>query len=226
VLARAGKNPRVVVEATYGWYWVANVLQEAGAEVHLAHPLGVRVFTCRRVKDDERDCADLADLLRLGRLPEGWIAPPQVRQARELTRYRIKLVRLPSSAKDQVHAVLAKLGIPVPCSDLFGAFAGVAGRTGPAPALWRQGRLAAAADREADQRDQHARGGDRRPRRQLPALPGGAAAARNRVGAGRDRRSRGGRGGTAGRLRPPCRRARSSSRAGASTTAFGYLRRR
>jgi transposase len=27
-----------------------------------------------------------------------------------------------SSAKDQVHAVLAKLGVPVPCSDLFGAF--------------------------------------------------------------------------------------------------------
>jgi hypothetical protein len=27
-----------------------------------------------------------------------------------------------SSAKDQVHAVLAKLGIPVPCSDLFGAY--------------------------------------------------------------------------------------------------------
>jgi transposase len=31
-------------------------------------------------------------------------------------------VRLRSSGKDQVHAVLAKLGIPVPCSDLFGAF--------------------------------------------------------------------------------------------------------
>jgi hypothetical protein len=30
-------------------------------------------------------------------------------------------VRLRSSAKDQVHAVLAKLGIPVPCSNLFGA---------------------------------------------------------------------------------------------------------
>ena len=25
VLARAGKNPRVVVEATYGWYWAADV---------------------------------------------------------------------------------------------------------------------------------------------------------------------------------------------------------
>jgi len=40
VLARAGKNPRVVVEATYGWYWAVDVLEAAGAEVHLAHPLG------------------------------------------------------------------------------------------------------------------------------------------------------------------------------------------
>ena len=122
VLARAGKNPRVVVEATYGWYWAADVLQAAGAELHLAHPLGVKAFSYRRVKNDERDCQDLADLLRLGRLPEAWIAPPQVRELRELTRYRVKLVRLRSSCKDQVHAVLAKLGMPVPCSDLFGAF--------------------------------------------------------------------------------------------------------
>ena len=122
VLARAGSSPRVVVEATYGWYWAADTLAAAGAEVHLAHPLGVKAFTYRRVKNDERDCADLADLLRLGRLAEAWISPPQVRELRELTRYRIKLVRMRSSAKDQVHAVLAKLGIPVPCSDLFGAF--------------------------------------------------------------------------------------------------------
>ena len=122
VLARAGTNPRVVVEATYGWYRAADTLQAAGAEAHLAHPLGVKAFSYRRVKNDERDCADLADLLRLGRLPEAWIAPPPVRELRELTRYRVKLVRLRSSAKDQVHAVLAKLGICVPCSDLFGAY--------------------------------------------------------------------------------------------------------
>jgi hypothetical protein len=41
---------------------------------------------------------------------------------RELTRYRIKLVRMRSSGKAQVHAVLAKPGIPVTCSDLFGAW--------------------------------------------------------------------------------------------------------
>src|SRR5256885_4939673 len=94
VIARAGENPRVVVEATYGWYWAADVLAAAGAEVHLAHPLGVKAFTYRRVKNDEKDSADLADLLRMGRLPEAWIAPAEVRALRELTRYRIKLVRL------------------------------------------------------------------------------------------------------------------------------------
>ena len=61
----------MVVEATYGWYWAADVLEAAGAEVHLAHPLGVKAFTYRRVKNDERDAADLADLLRMGLLPRG-----------------------------------------------------------------------------------------------------------------------------------------------------------
>jgi transposase len=73
-----------------------------------------------RTKNDERDAADLADLLRMGRLPEAWIAPREIRELRELTRYRHKLVGLRTSCKEQVHAVLAKLGIPVTCSDLFG----------------------------------------------------------------------------------------------------------
>src|SRR5712671_654599 len=119
-MARAGKSPRVVLEATYGWYWAADTLAAAGAEVHLAHPLGVKAFTYRRVKDDVRDSADLADLLRMGRLPEAWIAPHEVRELRELTRYRIKLVRMRTSCKDQVHGVLAKLGVAVTCTDIFG----------------------------------------------------------------------------------------------------------
>jgi len=71
VIARAGESPEVVLEATYGWYWAADALAELGANVHLAHPLGVKGFSYRRVKNDERDAADLADLLRMNRLPEG-----------------------------------------------------------------------------------------------------------------------------------------------------------
>jgi transposase len=64
-IAKAGEHPQVVLEATYGWYWAVDVLTDAGAEVHLAHPLGVKGFAYRRVKNDVRDAADLADLLRM-----------------------------------------------------------------------------------------------------------------------------------------------------------------
>jgi transposase len=87
-IAKAGEEPEVVLEATYGWYWAVDVLQDAGARVHLAHPLGVKGFAYRRVKNDQRDAADLADLLRMGRLPEAYVAPPQIRQVRELVRHR------------------------------------------------------------------------------------------------------------------------------------------
>jgi transposase len=120
VVFRAGEAPEVVLEATYGWYWAVDALQAAGARVHLAHPLGVKAFEYRRVKNDLRDAADLADLLRMGRLPEAWIAPPATRELRELVRHRAKLVGLRSHCKAEVHAVLAKCGVQVLMSDLFG----------------------------------------------------------------------------------------------------------
>jgi transposase len=72
------------------------------------------------VKNDVRDAGDLADLLRMGRLPEAWIAPPATRELRELVRYRAKLVAIRSGLKAQVHAVLAKAGVLIAVSDLFG----------------------------------------------------------------------------------------------------------
>src|SRR5689334_19146026 len=95
-------------------------MTETGAHVHLQHPLGVKMFSYRRVKNDQRDAADLADLLRMGRLPEAWIAPPATREVRGWVRHRAKLVGLRSGLKCQVHAVLAAAGVQVPMSDLFG----------------------------------------------------------------------------------------------------------
>ena len=56
----------------------------------------------------------------MGRLPEAWIAPPATRELRELVRHRAKLVGIRSNCKAQIHAVLAKCGVQVSMTDLFG----------------------------------------------------------------------------------------------------------
>ena len=118
-VAKAGADAEVVIEATYGWYWAVDLLRDAGFSVHLSHPSG-NDWGNRRVKNDLRDAADLADLLRLGRLAEAWIAPPAIRELRELVRYRAKLVQLRSGLKSQVHAVMAKEGVLPRLDDMFG----------------------------------------------------------------------------------------------------------
>ena len=118
-MAEAGPDPEVVLESTYGWYWAADLLQELGANVHLAHALGNN-WGNRRVKNDERDAQDLAAMLRIGRLAEAWIAPPEVRELRELVRYRYSLIRHRTSAKAQIHGVMAKNGILPVVGELWG----------------------------------------------------------------------------------------------------------
>jgi len=117
-LREAGPSPAVVIEATYGWYWAVDLLQELGATVHLANPKALN-WGDRRVKNDVVDAHDLADMLRMGRLAEAWIAPPAIRELRELVRYRAKLVQLRSGLKAQVHAVMAKEGVLPDTLDMF-----------------------------------------------------------------------------------------------------------
>jgi len=110
----------VAFEATYGWSWFADLLADAGIPAHMAHPLATKAIASGRVKNDAVDARTLAHLLRTNLLPEAWIAPPEVREARRLVRMRISLVRMRSRLKAQVHAICADLGVPIPVSDLFG----------------------------------------------------------------------------------------------------------
>ncbi len=110
----------VALEATYGWEWLAEMLEEAGFDVHLAHPLGTRAIAAARVKTDAVDARTLAHLLRTGLLPEAYIAPPELRDLRDLLRHRATLVHLRTSVKNRVHALLARQGILPEHTDLFG----------------------------------------------------------------------------------------------------------
>ena len=70
----------VVLEATWGWYWAADVISEAGkrASGASAGDQGVREPAGENRRGGRRL---LADLLRMGMLPESWIAPEDVRPA-------------------------------------------------------------------------------------------------------------------------------------------------
>ncbi len=64
-VGEAGAEPKVVLEATWGWYWAADVIGEAWGRMHLAHSLGAKGFDNRRVKTDDKDATLLADLLQM-----------------------------------------------------------------------------------------------------------------------------------------------------------------
>lgn len=105
-VADAGPAPEVALESTYGWYWAADLLQ-AGGRGCIWSIRWACIGDSRRVKNDVKDATELANRLRRNDLPESWIAPPEVRELPEIVRYRAKLSALRTSAKAQVHAVMA-----------------------------------------------------------------------------------------------------------------------
>ena len=121
---KAGRGAPVAIEATYGWYWAVDALRKAKFDVHLAHPYGMRQLRKRKkVKTDRKDAYELANLLRLESLPEAWIAPPDLRELRELVRYRQKLVQMSTSVRAGIRAGLAKHGIRLAVANLTGVLA-------------------------------------------------------------------------------------------------------
>ncbi len=121
VFGELGPAPlEVAFEATYGWGWFADLLVDAGIPAHMAHPLATKAISSARVKNDSVDAKTLAHLLRTNLLPEAWIAPPEVREARRLVRTRASLQRIASRLKSQVHAQLADHALEISATDAFG----------------------------------------------------------------------------------------------------------
>jgi len=110
----------VALEATFGWPWVADLLQELGHPVHLAHPPVVRALAKHEAKTDRCDGDRLGKFQLRGILPESYLAPPEVRQRRERTRYRMALSALRTAVKNRAQAILHRHGILHDFSDLFG----------------------------------------------------------------------------------------------------------
>lgn len=87
----------LVVESTYNWYWLVDGLMEAGYAVQLANTAAIKQYEGLKHTNDHRDARWLAQLLRLGILPTGYIYPKAERAVRDLLRKRRQLVRQKTS---------------------------------------------------------------------------------------------------------------------------------
>ena len=100
---------QVVMEAT-GQYWkpVWYVLEEAGFELLLVNARHVKILPGR--KTDVSDAAWLAELLEHGLLRGSFVPPAPIRELRDLTRYRKRLVQAHSAEGQRVQKTLEDAG--------------------------------------------------------------------------------------------------------------------
>ena len=124
--AQIGTWPRgvpVVLEGTFGWSWMCDELSACGVEPHLTSGSKTKAWRLARgkAKSNRLDADLLSELWsQQPRWWEVWLAPPAVRQQRELMRHRMGLVQMQTQVKNRVQATLHRHGILHPYSDLFG----------------------------------------------------------------------------------------------------------
>jgi transposase len=111
---------QVVIEASMNWYHLYDLLEDLEIPVTLAHPLRTRAIAEAKVKTDKVDSTILAHLLRTDLVPAAYIPPREIRDLRELLRYRAALVKVQTTIKNRIHAILLKHGYQCPYSDAFG----------------------------------------------------------------------------------------------------------
>ena len=81
-----------VVESTGFWYWLADLLDDLGVELTLAHATRLKAIAAAKVKTDRLDSDLLAQLLRAGLIPEAHRIARADRGPRDLLRLRVRLV--------------------------------------------------------------------------------------------------------------------------------------
>jgi transposase len=116
-----GEGVLAVIESMSGARFVHDELELHGWDVRIADALKARGIAPLACKTDTIDTWVLAELARLGLVPEIWLPDPEVRAERERARFRLHLVKHRSALKNRIHAILFQHGVPSPGSDLFGA---------------------------------------------------------------------------------------------------------
>lgn len=115
------KCSHVAMEST-GVFWkpIWNILETGSFQLILANAQRIKNVPGR--KTDVKDAEWIAQLLRSGLIEGSFVPPVEIRDLRDLTRYRKKLLQDMTQEKNRIHKILqdANIKITTYLSDIFG----------------------------------------------------------------------------------------------------------
>ena len=111
---------QIALETSGCYYWIVDEMEQAGHRPRLAHALKAKRRMEGRNKTDVLDARGLAMLLRNGTLPDVWIPPAELRDQRELLRWRMWLSGTRTRVKNRMHAILQRYNVDLDYADVFG----------------------------------------------------------------------------------------------------------
>lgn len=115
------KVEQVAMEST-GVFWkcVWNIIEDENYEIKLANARDIKNKPGR--KTDVKDAQWIAELLRCGLIEGSFVPKVEIREIRELTRYRRKIIQQASAEKNRIHKILqdANIKLTTDLSDIFG----------------------------------------------------------------------------------------------------------
>jgi len=109
-----GAGGNGAMEGCTGWRYVTEELERAGFRAHVAEPADTTALrgNKRRAKTDRGDARHLRKLLMAGELPESWIPPHHVLEARGVVRLYKDLADQRVAWTQRLHATLYHHGVP------------------------------------------------------------------------------------------------------------------
>ena len=112
---------QVAMEST-GIFWkcVWNIIEDENYEIKLANAKDIKNKPGR--KTDVKDSQWIAELLRCGLIEGSFVPDVEIRELRDLTRYKRKIVQQASAEKNRIHKILqdANIKITTDLSEIFG----------------------------------------------------------------------------------------------------------
>lgn len=108
------------MEATMFTGFVYDMFAEEGYIIKVANPYELKAIVSAKKKSDRLDARTIADLLRCNLLPETYMAPREIRELRQMLRFRNLLVEEVVKFKNKTSGLLMEAGAEYNKSKLHG----------------------------------------------------------------------------------------------------------